>query len=32
MKEKNYIGVIITGNCLVYELSTLKDIKNKMKL
>ena len=32
MKKKNNVGVIITENCLVYELSELKDIKNKVKL
>ena len=32
MKKKNNVGVIITENCLVYELSALKDIKNKVEL
>ena len=32
MKKKNNVGVIITENCLVYELSALKDIKKEVKL
>ena len=32
MKKKNNVGVIITENCLVYELSVLKDIKKEVKL